>query len=226
MKTKFPPDPIDVLQDLEALSAVVRPILVNACDFGVLHCEKHQQPMDPYLHSHMARRQVCLDLDQREPDLEAIGFVRVPLAFSGLHLVSAEYSVRLLKAGHDRDPVTNEIVRRMPVPNTRSRLMYYNQQPLMDTTALMSEIYQFQPVNLLYLWDVNQAYQLSSFDLACPKYAGRTRDSLRHYFYVNVPEVGQPIDQDHTFPSARLDDIQFPPQRLDETGTDDAASSG
>lgn len=213
MKTKWPPDPDAVLADLEPLFKVAYPTLDWASDHAVQIFEIDQASIEASLHAHLTRHHAGRRLDL---EIESTGFVRRPTPNSGLLLTNDQYAVRILKAGHEIDPDLGEVVRRLPFPHSRARREYYR-QPTLFQLDLISP-----PVKLLLLWDVDASYQLCSLDLACPKTAARTRDSVEHYWYVSIadPRPGDAGMSPTEKPSPPLRDIGIRPRRLEETGTD------
>ncbi len=130
-----------------------------------------------------------------------------------------------MKADHDLDPETGHVVRRLPVPHSRSRTDYYCQTTMLDQMQDLQGELIAQPLRLILLWDVDRSHQLVALDLACPKRAGRSRDSIEHHFYVPVPQPGIEISEQSLFLGEPLEDIQINPPSLEDTGTDDGARS-
>lgn len=170
MSLNFPPEPDDVIHDLER----VTPAFYHALEAGAVVArgffDERGDEVEPYHFAstvrYVAKRYLC------EAGL-AVEFEVDDLANNGLSLAYGPYNIRIRKRDEDG----------LPVPGHSRVLQEFYQQSL----RLLSET--AERVNLLVLWDIARpSFALTeTLYIACPKSGGITRDSVSAHWLVHLP---------------------------------------
>lgn len=205
------PDPDQVLADLKPIRKLMHDALLEGCEQAVWYHEQHEfDPIDPHVHAALTRQAAASYLDQR--GLASLGFTQPRGANASLHLVGEQYEIRVLKAERERE---------IPYPRTDTRTDYFHQLTLGGAFAEtpMTSMLFAPPTKLVVLWGTDGNFQLSAFDLACPRSVGENR--VEYYwllpFSVDSQSVlgGQPA-------ASQIDDLAVQPKLVSGNVVQDA----
>lgn len=170
MSLSFPPEPDDVIRDLQPLT----PHFYQALEAGAVVAraffDERGDEVEPYHFASTVRYVAKRSLGEAGLIVE----VEVDdLANNGLSLTYEQYNVRIRKRDEDG----------LPVPGHSRVLQDFYQQSL----RLLPET--AERVNLLILWDIlRPSFALTeTLYLACPKSGGITRDSVSAHWLVQLP---------------------------------------
>jgi hypothetical protein len=190
VKAKDVPPFHEALKEL----AIYFPIFYDAFESADAHVKEYleglQASFDPWLHAHLVRHYVKLDL--RNHELEAEDFKPENLAMSGLSFRIGRWFLRMRKSERGEVP-----------PPGHSRILneYYRQQKL---PGEFSETH-----NLLLLWHANFIGDFKGLSLVYPL----TADVIR--WKADIPHPAQTVDEATTLDQPEFDMGDLPIEALE-----------
>jgi len=174
------PSPGEVQKDLELILPIINTALEhgtsNAKDF--FEREDQDKLIDRYLAPNLVRYWAKRYLQGAglQVSEEQAEFNLKPLPNNGLCLIFGRYRVRILKSDDGDLPVPGDSV---------SRRNFYQQISIVYATENGEEV-QEDVSNLLILWDIDVAYNLTGLSLAYPKAGKDTKASVQVHWHVPI----------------------------------------
>ena len=193
------PDRIATLQQVGRLSTVIAGTLVKATRTAAAFFSEGK-PFSANLFADLTRYEARLLLraEQLETaDDDDLAIETQMLANIGLQLYANGFLFKILKFGPNQS---------VPVPATNARVAFYNQQL---STVPDPRTNTLRPValNLLYLWDSNEAREASRLILLCPATSGKTSDSITWHWFEEIELPA--LVEDKTRESVELSDLDI-----------------
>ena len=178
-------NPSEVLRELAPLGEMLHRALAGGCDQGVRYHEENSfEIINPWVHAPLARQWASRYIERS--GVEDLGFRLEPTTNVGIHLIGEKYQIRVLKMERRRDPETGVIDRGVPPSRSLSRERYFT-QPLLDgfLNGGAAALRGIEPLmNLVAVWEADQAFQLVALDLACPKGVSAQRTAVDLHWIV------------------------------------------
>lgn len=190
-----------VLADLDGVPPVLHEVTEAATAEARAFFETRNESINSYLFPCLVRYFAMIML--RLPRYSQAGYSLVGLSNNGLFIIYQKngkaYRIRILKADEDGD---------LPLHNLSEvkRQFYANLNPYLPGIewGVDPEAPPPSGLNLIALWDVNDAYGFTRIQLVCPD-----GDSGQVYFVGNIPHAATNIRGDEAFDETpeELEDI-------------------
>ncbi len=191
MKAKDVPHFHEALKDLAPYFPTFYDAFEAAHDHVKDYLERLDAPFDPWIHAHLVRHYVKLDLLTH--DVDASEYKPENLAMSGLQFRIGRWSIRMRKSVRGEVP---------PPGCSRTLVAYYRQLTL---PGEFSELY-----NLLLLWNANLVGDFKGLSLVFPL----TPDVIK--WKVDIPHPAKTVDEAITIYQPDLDVGDLPIESLEE----------
>ena len=187
-------DPREVRLELAPLGELLGLALADGCDEGVRYHEQRAfDVINPWVHAPLARQWTLRYLERT--GIEGLGFTLEPTTNVGIHLIGEKYQIRVLKIERRRNPGTGLGDRGAPFSRSLARERYFTQpslEGLLNGDAMALD--GMEPlINLVALWETDEAFQLVALDLAYPRGVSSRRSAVDLHWLV--PFVGGDVTE-------------------------------
>lgn len=170
----------DGIKELSGILPTINEALGYGINMAANYCKSHdkEQRVDPYLAPDLTRfhvKKVLEDAGYTVTNIQGevnIGLKQIPN--NGLLISFGKFNLRILKSNNGTTPVPGK---------SKVKQEYYNQLNIFNTTEIKDS-----KINLILLWEVDSAWDLSELLLVYPKAGGLTKKSVEIFWQVSIPE--------------------------------------